>query len=495
MRIKFRYKVFLTLIVNSLVIVICMLLFGRYYAHRNFEEYVSKVEMERLDELAEVLSKIYRKDQNWDSVLKNWDEWLKVISMPSGPPPRQNIGGEPSLGAPPPMPPPSIGGHPGKGERPRFGELPPPPGPPPESIAPRMGLFDVDKRPVTGIESTSVEDYRLGPILVDGLPVGWLGLKKRDRLTHPLDLAFIRQQSQTFYTVGGVALLLASVVTVGLSRHILSPVRELAEGARALTSRRFQTRIGIGSRDEFGQLATDFNAMAQALEHYEQMRRQWMADISHELRTPLAILRGEIEAMQDGVREPTREALESLHFEVLHLSRIVHELHDLSLMESKAFEGKQTALNPLEVLKDILGSFHTLCEQHGIRIEADIDETSHVTIMADADRLKQLYSNLVENTLRYANAPGVLRISHERLSDRVLLRFEDSGPGVPEESLGRLFDRLYRVDKARSRARGGSGLGLSICKSIVESFGGWIEASNAPSAGLRISIGFPVRTG
>ena len=235
--------------------------------------------------------------------------------------------------------------------------------------------------------------------------------------------------------------------------------------------------------------------MAQALERYEQMRRQWMADISHELRTPLAILRGEIEAMQDGVREITPEALESLHFEVLHVNRIVHDLHDLSLIESQAFPAELAVVNPLEVLDETLRSFSPRFEQRGIRIEADGGAPGQVTIMADADRLKQLFANLMENALRYVHTPGVLKIFPELKDGRLFLVFEDSGPGVPEESLKRLFDRLYRVDKARSRAQGGSGLGLAICKSIVEYLGGEIKASNAPAGGLRITITFPVLSG
>jgi len=115
-----------------------------------------------------------------------------------------------------------------------------------------------------------------------------------------------------------------------------------------------------------------------------------------------------------------------------------------------------------------------------------------VVIKGDADRLKQLFSNLLENTLRYAEAPGVLKIFPEFNPGQLFLHFEDSGPGVPKEALERLFDRLYRVDKARSRAQGGSGLGLAICKTIMEYLGGRIEASPAPTGGLRITLVFPV---
>jgi two-component system sensor histidine kinase BaeS len=286
-------------------------------------------------------------------------------------------------------------------------------------------------------------------------------------------------------------LLLAVLVTSLLSRQILAPVRELAKASRALTSRRFDTRIKVRSKDEFGDLATDFNNLAEALERYEQMRRQWLADISHELRTPLAILRGEIEAMQDGVREITPEALESLHFEVMHVGRIVHDLQELSRLESHPFQAELTAVHPLEVLDETLRSYSARFEKQELHLETEGRDLEGVTIRADADRLKQLFANLLENALRYVRAPGVLKIWPELKAGRLFLSFEDSGPGVPEESLPRLFDRLYRVDQARSRAQGGSGLGLAICKSIVESFGGEITASQAAAGGLRITMVFP----
>jgi len=515
MKLKFRHKVFLTFLLNSLLIVICMLLIARYYAFRSFEEHVEKVEMERLDELVDSLSQEYKKNLTWDSLVNNREHWLEVTTMRPGQHPGAPVDGRPPF--PPPFPfPPPMERNPETGQPPPYGmrlpvqpgpppygaqppppygaQPPPPPGPPPDfrDIPPRMSLFDAQKHPLTGPEPSSADGLRMKPILVDGKVVGWLGIRRHEPPTHPLDVEFLRNQSRTFYSIGGVALMLAVFVTFLLSRHLLGPVKELAKGARALTSRRFETRIEIHSRDELGQLAADFNAMAQALERHEQMRRQWMADISHELRTPLAILRGEIEALQDGVREATPEALDSLHSEVLHVSRIVHDLHDLSLIESRAFDGEQSSVDPLEVLEEALKSFQTRFEQRGIRIEADAHDMRQIAIMADAGRLTQLFSNLLENTLRYTDAPGVIRISHELTPDSLLLRFEDSGPGVPEESLGRLFDRLYRVDKARSRAQGGSGLGLAICKGIVECFGGRIEAVNASSGGLGITVIFPL---
>jgi two-component system sensor histidine kinase BaeS len=354
----------------------------------------------------------------------------------------------------------------------------------------------VEKHPLTLLGDFSTpESYRLKPIDADGKLVGWVGLRKHELPARHLEFEFIKQQSQTFYALGSVALILAFFVTFVLSRHLLAPVKELEKGTRALISRGFDTRIAVKSRDELGQLAAGFNAMAQALEKHQQTQQQWLVDISHELRTPLAILRGEIEAMQDGVRTVTRQGLDSLHLEVMHLSRIVGDLHDLSLIESRSLTSELTAVNLPEILTETLECFRTRLNQRGISLDMDSNRESDIFIVADADRLKQVFSNLLENTLRYAKVPGVLKISLEVGPGELLVSFEDSGPGVPEESLALLFDRLYRVDRARSREHGGSGLGLAICKSIVESFGGKIEASNSMAGGLKVSMVFRPHNG
>jgi two-component system sensor histidine kinase BaeS len=502
MTLKFRHKVFLAFLLNGLLIVISMVIIVPYFATRNFENYIGKVEMERLGDLAKVLAREYKKSGNWNFVRDNPDQWLRSVVIWPGPPPGVPEG-------PPPMPPLMADhkpdGGPDKKGPPPFGDLPPfgmslplggPPHRPDDAKGPKVhgvpvALFDAEKRPLSRGASVA-GDYRLKSVEVDGHLVGWLGAKRFEQPTHPLDMEFLRRQSQNLYATGGIALLVALIVTFVLSRHLLDPVKRLATGTRALASRRFDTRIEVKSRDEFGQLASDFNYMAQSLERFEQMRRQWIADISHELRTPLAILRGEIEAMQDGIREVTGDALDSLHFEVAHLGRIVHDLHDLSLIESRNFDSDRVVVNPVEVLDETLRSFRARFEQRGTTIEAHLEGTGEARVMADTGRLKQLFSNLFENTLRYSVAPGTLTISSRVASGCLVLCVEDSGPGVPEESLSRLFDRLYRVDKARSRAQGGSGLGLAICKSITESFDGRIEACNAPSGGLRITMTFPV---
>ena len=471
------------------MIVVIMVAVLRYYGARNFADYVNKMEMARLDTLVQKLAVAYRQDQGWERLRHNFPRWHELtrpqrhrgLPHPPGPSPGppEFAGPEGPPGQEPPPPPPPHG---------PLGYRPPPPPPP----GARISLFDADKKPLMGRAHTSA-GHVLKAIKVNGKIVGWLGIRKEKHLTHPLDVEFAERQARAFYVVGGCVFLLAMVVSFFFARHLLAPIKKLMAGTRAISARRFDTRIDVKTGDELGQLAADFNHMAQAMENYERLRQQWISDISHELRTPLSILRAEIEALQDGIRNPSPETLESLHGEVLHLSKIVYDLHDISLADAGMLSIRRKPVNPVQVLDETLKTFQTRLAAREITIlQEPAAEEEQFLISGDADRLRQIYGNILENTLRYTDSPGVLQIRREVKQGKLSLNFLDSGPGVPAASLDRLFDRLYRVDYSRSRRQGGSGLGLAICKSLVEAMDGEIKAMAAPSGGLGIEILFPL---
>lgn len=483
MRIKLAYKIFIAFLLMSFMVVALMVGIMRFYVVRNFTDYVNNAALERLGGLKAELAAEYQTHQGWQRLRDNHLLWEKVLRSNI---PRKEFD---KRRRPPALP--DFEANPGG--RPSQGRLPPPSRDRLHRFARGLALFDVQKQHIVGgPPGLSPESYTLDAISVSSETVGWLGLHKREHLKNRLVVAFIKQQSRAYYLIGGPILLLAAVVAFLLSRHFLSPIRKLTAGTRALGSRKFNSRINVQSNDELGQLAEDFNRMAQTLEKYEKMRHQWISDISHELRTPLSVLRGELEAVQDGVREMNRQTLDSLHAEVLHVGKIVNDLHELSLADSGSFSLNKEPIDVLLILKNTLRNFRTRFEKQQIDLQEDLASNAPVRILGDTDRLTQVFSNLLENTLRYANAPGSLRVWTNRAANQLTLYFDDSGPGVPEESLAYLFDRLYRVDKSRSRTQGGSGLGLSICKSIVDNLDGDIRAAKAPSGGLRIEIMFPL---
>jgi two-component system, OmpR family, sensor histidine kinase BaeS len=258
-----------------------------------------------------------------------------------------------------------------------------------------------------------------------------------------------------------------------------------------LAAGRFAVRVPVTSRDELGQLASDFNSLAVSLENNEQNRRLWVADISHELRTPLAILRGETEALQDGIRLPTPETINSLHGEVLHLSRLVDDLYQLSLSDVGALTYRKTNIDLVEVLLEVMVLYYPKFIDKGIVVTADIPAGEAAMVFGDKERLHQLFSNVLDNALKYTDAGGNAQMVMHQDESRIVVLLKDSAPGVSTVESERLFDRLYRVESSRNRLSGGAGLGLAICRTIVEAHGGSIAAQPSPLGGVMIHIELP----
>lgn len=492
MKIKLFYKVFLAFLLTSFMIVALMVGIMRFHVVRNFTDFMNKMEMEKLDGIVKALAENYQEYGGWEVFRRDPVLWRDVLR--SG---RQGDNGAM------PVPPPAMDRRPrlnyGEGDRILEGERMDqenrrrPPDRHLVRILRRLTLLDSEKRRIVGMRlGTTPGAYTLREIVVGDKTVGWLALHRPEHMLAPPEIDFMQQQSRVFFMTGGGVLLLAVIFSYIFSRHLLRPIRQLTAGTRALASLKFHTRIEVHTGDELGQLAHDFNVMAHTLENYEKRQKQWVSDIAHELRTPLSILRGEIEAMQDGVREVTRMALDSLHSEILHIGKIVNDLHELSMADNGVLELNRNPVNPVEVLEGVLNLFRTRFVQEQITVIENLRPEGGYTVQGDADRLAQLYTNILANTLRYADKPGTLVISREYENGFIRLGFEDSGPGVPEEAVEHLFDRLYRVDSSRARARGGSGLGLAICKAIAEAHGGRITAQNAPSGGLKVEVLLPL---
>ena len=210
------------------------------------------------------------------------------------------------------------------------------------------------------------------------------------------------------------------------------------------------------------------------------------------MRTPLAILRGEIEAIQDGINQADAQTLASLHQEAVHLERLVNDLYDLSMSDNGALSYQKSRVNLTQVLQETLTVYHTVLQEKQLYLDSQAIKPQAVWLQADSQRLHQLFKNLLENSLRYTDKPGTLQVATYISPTYIEIVFQDSAPGVPPEALSRLFDRLYRVEGSRNRATGGAGIGLSICKNIVEAHQGSISAAPASLGGLAIRIKLPI---
>jgi len=483
MKLMIKYRLFLALLAATGAVVICMFLIMQWSIGRGFLAYVNTIEKERVEKLAQVLEQSYATQGSWDFLREDPVQWFALIDSTL---PRELVGSEP----------------PGRRERrlarraqalkergfTSLTSAHPPRAP--HRFESRVVLLDVARHRVAGSDKAP-ERLTLKTLTHDGTVVGYLGLLPRLRLTDRHQLVFVQQQQLAMALIAGVMLLVSAAISLPLANRLVHPIKELAASLHRLASGAFQTRVAVGTQDELGQLARDFNTLALSLEKNEQARRLWVADISHELRTPLSILRGEIEAIQDGVREAGPETMRSLHSEVLRLSRLVDDLYQLSLCDIGALSYRKSDQDLALLLDESVGSFGAEFEQKGITLTAELP-SAPCPSFADPIRLQQLFDNLLDNSLKYTDPGGRLVVRLECQGDRGVITLSDSAPGVTPQELERLFDRLYRVESSRNRALGGAGLGLAICKSIVEAHEGKIAALPSPLGGILIRIELPL---
>jgi len=353
----------------------------------------------------------------------------------------------------------------------------------------RFTLYDADRKRVAGFEGASPDPVER-PLVVDGRTVGWLALARFETVSSAAERRFEDAQWRARWGVGAGAMLLAAGIALWVSRTLLQPVKQVAAATHRLAAGQYDIRVHVTSRDEVGQLAVDFNRLAHTLQRNEEMRREFMADVSHELRTPLGVLHGELEAIEDGVRTLDRASLRSLQAEVATLNKLVSDLYDLSLADVGALTYRKADLDVVEVLQVAAGAFRERLSDRGVRLSLVVPDLPLV-VFADERRLVQLFNNLFENSARYTDAGGQLQVTARRDGDEVHIDFADSAPGVADPHRERLFERFYRTDASRSRQSGGAGLGLPICRRIVEAHDGRIAALVSPLGGLRIAIVLP----
>ncbi len=476
MRLSIKYKLLLTILSTICLVVISIHLIGQWSFQRGFMRFVNTTEQARLEQLATDLKSSYAAEDSWDFLRDKPAHWMTLLR----------------------------GSQPGRAIDPRHddrldkrfknGPKPRPHNPQPEQLRRfegRVALLDAGHEVIFGFPHL-FEDIEFKPLNFEGAIVGYLGLAPQKQLGDTLQLQFVKQQKSTFALIAMGMVLLATLLTLPMANRMVRPIKTLAAATRELTSGNYKARTPVTSQDELGQLSHDFNVLATTLEQNEQARQQWVADISHELRTPLAILRGEIEALQDQVREVTPQSLEALHGEVMQLNRLINDLYELSMSDLGALTYKKELIDPNNVLQKIVDLYRPRLEASGLTLDVDT-AAERIQLLADHDRLQQLFSNLLENSLRYTEAGGRIEISTAIESGHMVYNLQDTAPGVSETELARLFDRLYRVESSRNRSVGGAGLGLSICKNIVEAHGGTIEAKPSPLGGLWLQIRLPLK--
>lgn len=482
-----RVKLFLAIAGANVVLVAAAYLIYSASFDQGLVEYLNRADEARLQPLVMQLAEGYGQHGDWRWVSEDQERWQDLVRNVLGVG-RWTRRGPEASGASEVSPGTASSAPPLAASVPDPAALAPRQ-PPPLTIDPRLMLFDAERRVLVGPPERAAQAV-LKPIEHQGRVVGHLGYVPRLQVVASLEAVFVQQQSRKFAAIA-LGLLAAVLLNAALIAHWLSRrLKPLHEGAEALARGDYGQRITVHGQDELARLAVDFNLLADALTAARRQRQQWIADIAHELRTPLATLRAEIEALQDGVRPLSQAGVSSLAQEVGQLTRLVEDLRLLSLSDLGALTYRKEKLDLGELIADSLAASGAAMREQGLQLKLQLEPGLFVP--ADAERLAQVFGNLLQNTLRYSEAPARLEVSLARQGAVALLVWQDSSPGVPEADLPRLTERLFRVDASRARASGGSGLGLAIVKAIVEAHGGRLQAAASALGGLRWDITLPL---
>jgi len=353
-------------------------------------------------------------------------------------------------------------------------------------LSSRLSLYDVNHQFVVGEPSPDQVSYR--PISVDGKVVGYLGLKPVLDQDDALSINFFSNQKRYLFLVYAFTFLVSLIAASLLATYFKIPIQRLLRGTRELTKGNYEYQVKINRNDELGDLSCELNQLAVILDHHETSRRQWVADTSHELKTPLAVLQAQIEAMQDGIRKPTPEHFESMLRQVTSLKKLTQDLADLAQAEAMQLKCYFAEVNPWAVIEQEIDNFKPKFEQAQLTVTAQGDNTN---LLLDIDRFKQIMVNLIGNSIRYTEEGGQIHIHTEQSTTEWTVYVDDSPLGLTDEQLVNLGQRFYRVDDSRTRATGGTGLGLALSVKITEALGGKLSFEHSPLGGLRCKLTFP----
>jgi len=499
---KIQSKLFSILFLFSLLLVVAVVLVTQRSIDQGMIDYVNKKELNLLKPYAPEFVAIYKTENGWHTLKDNHDwfqrllrkaqnaQRLTELGLTDGddyqrasefrPPKKARDGRRPPRKKDRNHPPRANkkGKFPTKDKRPLARE---------HHVS--FALLDKNKGLVVG-DYPMHRDYTYSPLLHLNEVIGYFAVSKRSRLTEGYEFDFIEQQKHYLWLLAIGIMILVALVSYPLSRHLVKPIRDLAKGMATLTQGNYQTQLPITRADEFSDLATDFNELAHTLLNNEEARKRWIANISHELRTPVAILKGELEAVIDGVRALDMTQIESAHQEVIHLQKLIEDLHALTSADVGGMKYQKAPVELVNFIGQLQQKYSGYTLEHGMVVNFETALTQ-CTLAIDETRFCQLMDNLINNCVKYALEGDTICISLAENHKHVVIVIEDNGIGVEEQHLPNLFEHLYRVESARNRKTGGSGLGLSICRHIVDGHQGTIEAKRSELGGLAVEIILP----
>lgn len=474
MKIGITQKLFIAIFMAASLAVVSATLIMQWNLNLSMHKLVLQIEKSGMSLLTSKLEMEYAKEQGWGFLKNNPHNWRRLVDSSF----------------------PELKPHPPEEER-----LLPPPQDRPYMIPPhiahqftdRFFLLDADKKLILGMDLNNREDNKEKEIIAlknKEIIIGYLGLHPQNTLDNLIPMGFLHEQRNAVVVIAAFVLVLSAILAYLLALRLIRPLKKITEATHVLAQGEYSVRVPVESYDELGKLASDFNALALVMEHNESSRRRWVADISHELRTPLTFLRSQVEAIQDGVRQPTTESIQAIHQEIMRFTRLVDDLYQLSISDVGAQTYQKDEVELYAIIHQAIMMIGSEFVAKNINLKCDRPLVSSL-VYGDRERLRQLFGNLLVNSLKYTDEGGELRIDVTNQGGKVVVDFQDSAPGVPATELDKLFESFYRVDSSRNRATGGAGLGLAICRNIVKAHEGTIVAKPSALGGVWIRVEIP----
>lgn len=487
---NFKFRLIHKILLANLTVIFLLTLILTsisYASFRNMSSVINEkilvAEMNQIDQLLPALSNHFQRRGNWQDFVSDERNWHHFLRRHLDPHRGRFHRGQPIDKSPEIAMKETEAAIPKLNRFSVFGSMGPPQKLRLKHLVPRLTLLNADQSIAVGKQTSEKLLYRV-EILSKQQVVGWLTLAEAQNREKEGNILF-KIQITRIALMATLGFILSAIVSYFLAKHFVDPINQVRNGMNKLAHREFDTRIHLNSDDELAELAQYVNQVAGKLESYESQQKQWLQDIAHELRTPLTVIRGEIEAMTDGISPLTEQNLALLQTDVMRLNHLIEDLHQLSVTDDLDLAERIEPIDLKAFLSPIVRRFRPVLAKRSVSLLTHIETTD---IEGDASRLEQVFVNLLENCAKYSEQGGKVWLHVTTLKEATEIVIEDSGPGVDDSNLTFLFERLFRVDQARNRSTGGAGLGLAIVRNIIEAHRGTISATHSSKGGLKITI-------
>jgi len=332
--------------------------------------------------------------------------------------------------------------------------------------------------------------FRSYPLAYNGVQIGTIDVgRPKSIISNIEDEKFLITINSIFAAASILTLIIAIRSSTHISNKFLNPIYTIKENAKLIEQGKYKTLNDVNTNTfELHELSVSVKELAERLNNQESLRKRMTTDIAHELRTPLAAIQSHIEAFMDGVWEPNDERLSVIHGEIIRLTKLINELSELSIVEEDEINLKLSTVDLSETLNEIMDSYEPMFLDKNISVNKNIQ--NDVNLMGDMDYLKRIFVNILSNSIKYTNEYGFVSVSLEEIKDKIRIIVKDTGIGIPKEDIKYIFERFYRSDLSRNRQTGGTGIGLTITKALVEAHGGTIKIDSEVGKGTNVIVEF-----